>query len=262
MSNILLHVGFQKTGTTSIQYWLRDHERVLAEHEMRFPRAWLHLNTHVELSLTLTRLSRMTQGRMRGDEWRDPNWRASVHKQVRDDLAAHPNELTILSNEDLSLLRYDDEIVRVRELLGDAVIVAYLREPSEFVASLAAHYSKPTMAGLSDDPDAFNHVTPDSWLCRYEERIALWRRHFSRVRTLDYDAATARDGSVIPSFLRLLHVPVTTDAGLYRMQRRSDPVPRLPGNRHYGLRFGEPLIDGYHSHEGGKLPPRSSMPVN
>lgn len=246
MRRVILHVGLQKTGTTSIQYWLRDHEALLAAHGLRFPRGWLHLNTHVELSLTLTRPDRMTQGRLRGDEWRDPDWCTDVLEQIVDDLERHADVCTILSNEDVSLFRYDEEFAALRGLLGDALIVIYHRTPADFLASLAAHYSKAGMAGLSPYPDAFNYCAPDSWLGRYDERIAPWRRHFSQVLVRDYDVLTARDGSVIPSFLRMCNLPVL-DAQAYRLQRRCDPVPRLPGNRAFELPFGSSpfeLFDG------------------
>ena len=238
MPRPILHVGFQKTGTTSIQYWLRDHADLLAEHGYRFPRGWLHLNTHVELSLCLTRLDRMTQGRLRGDEWRDPVWRSEVLTQIINDIDGHVRGTTILSNEDLSLFRYEDEFAALRALIGNAAIIIYLRRPDEFLASLAAHYSKEDMAGLSNEPDAFNYVHAGSWLAQYAYRVRLWRKWFSRVRVLDYDAECAQDGSVLPSFLRLLGLPVV-DVD-YRLQRRADPVPRLAGNRWTnGAGFGE-----------------------
>lgn len=254
MPRPLLHVGFQKTGTTSIQYWLRDHEALLAEHGYRFPRGWLHLNTHVELSLCLTRLDRMTQGRLRGDEWRDRLWREDVLGQIMCDLDTHVRGMTLLSNEDLSLLRYDSEFEHLRYLIGDAAIVIYLRRPSEFLSSLAAHYSKAGMAGLSDDPEAFNYVGPGSWLADYWPRVALWRKWFTRVRVLDYDRECALDGSIIPSFCRILGLPFPADAERYRLQRRYDAVPRLPGNRlTSGRGFGEPMTV-----EGSSPPPAAA----
>lgn len=239
---VVLHIGFSKTGTTSIQHWLRDHEGLLSEYGVRFPRGWLRLNNHFELPLTLMRPDRMMHGRTRGDEWRDPKWRSSVLQQVYDDVQAHSNEVTILSAEVLSQLRYDDEVLPLRLLLGDAQVVAYLRNKDDYLASLAAHYCKPGMPGLSDDPEAYNHVTPDSWVADYDALLAPWRACFSRVATIDYDAVTAFEGSVIPSFLRSLGLPVTSDVFSYHLNGRTDPIPRVEGNRiANGLLFGEQI---------------------
>ena len=237
---VILHIGFHKTGTTSIQYWLRDHEDFLAEHGVRFPRGWLRLNNHFELPLTLMRADRMMNGRRRGNEWRDPAWRASVLEQVRDDLADHRDWLTILSAEDLCLFRFDVEISPLRELVGDAEVVAYRRRPADFLASMAAHYRKDGMPGLSLVPDAYNYLEPGSWRADYFRLLQGWRRHFRRVWCPSYDAMTLRDGSVIPSFLRHIELPVPADVLDYRLNRRADDVPRAEGNRQTnGLRFGQ-----------------------
>ena len=130
---VVLHIGFQKTGTTSIQYWLRDHEALLGEYGVRFPRGWLRLNTHFELSLCLTRLDRMTQGRLRGDEWRDRLWREDVLGQIMCDLYTHARGTTLLSNE-TCLLRYDGEFEHLRDLSAMRHRDLPAR-PSEFLSS-------------------------------------------------------------------------------------------------------------------------------
>lgn len=244
MRRVLLHIGFNKTGTTSIQYWLRDHEELLAAHRVRFPRGWLQLNNHFELPLTLLRLDRMIPARAHGDEWRDPAWRVDVWRQVHDDLERHPDELTVLSAEYLSCMRYDDEVANLRRIVGDAVVIAYYRRPADFLASLAAHYTKPGGPGLSHDPDAFNYVGPGAWRADYQPLLSLWARHFRFLYVMDYDACTAHDGSVIPSFLHVLDVPVTADVPDYMLNRREDrTILRVDGNRAHGLPFGAPLLE-------------------
>jgi len=235
--------AFHKTGTKSIQYWMRDHEDLLAEHRIRFPRGWLRLNHHVELSLTLMRQERLSSARLRGDEWRDRAWRLDVLDQIADDLERHRDWTTILSDEALSMFRYDDELAPLRELVGDAEVVAWLREPADFLASMAAHYCKEGMPGLSDDPDAFNYTRSDSWLVDYDALLDGWLWHFDRVRVASYDEETARDGTVIPSFLRRLGLPEwqiwQSGADRYELNRRADATPRAEGNRMTcGLPFG------------------------
>ena len=213
---------------------------MLAEHGVRFPRGWLRLNNHFELPLTLMRLDRMMTGRLRGDEWRDLNWRRDVLLQVIADLETHRDWLTILSAEDLCLLRFDDEVDALRRVVGDAEVLAYVRNPDAFLQSMAAHYLKDGMPGLSDDKDAYNYLSPGTWRAEYGVAFALWRRHFNRLAVVHYDSVVRRDRSVIPSFLRLIGVPVTDDVGEYSLNKRNDPIPRAEGNRvATGLRFGE-----------------------
>lgn len=244
MSNVILHVGLHKTGTTSIQQWLRDHEVLLAEHRIRFPRGWLQMDNHFELPLTLMRLDRMTNARRRSDEWRDPAWRDDVVRQVVDDLRRHPDWTTVLSSENLSWFRYDDEFLALREVVGDAHVVIYLRNKDDFLASLTAHFNKNGMPGVSDDPTAYNYVEPDTWLADYDARVADWARWFPRVTVIDYDIVTTGGRSVVASFVELLGVPVPPDVEDYRLNTRSDPVRRPPGNRHTnGQPFGAMAAD-------------------
>ena len=235
----MLHIGFEKTGTKAIQYWLRDHEDLLAEHSLRFPRGWLRLNVHQELPLCLMRLDRLCSPRELGDEWRDARWRSDVLDQIAVDLAAHRNERTVLSSENLDLLRYDVEFAALRALVGDAEIVAYLRYEPEWVEALRWQYLHKNAPGrtLSDDRDAYNYLGPDTWRSDYDTLLSGWRRWFSRVKVMYYDFAVAAEGSVIPSFLRYLRLPVV-DVGGYNLNRRGEPTPRDPGNRTYGLAFG------------------------
>jgi hypothetical protein len=238
MSRVVLHIGLQKTGSTSLQYWMRDHEALLAEHNVRFPRGWLRLNNHFELGLAFTRADRMTGPRTRADEWRSLVWRDQVLTQVLDDLSLHQDETTVLSNESLSLLRYDEEVAALRNFVGEAHVVMYLRNPMSFLASLEAQYLKNGLS-LSDDPDAYNYVKPDSWLIDYESLLSLWRTWFEYVTVIDYDVVTELDWSVIPSFARRIHVPVTPDMQSYWLNKREDPTPRIDGNRSWGLKFGQ-----------------------
>ncbi len=240
LNRVVCHIGTYKTGTSSLQQFLRDHDRTLLRpHGFRFPRGWLRRDNHLEINLALLRPDRLSTARTRKDEWRDPGFRQYLVDQVRADLRRHEDKTTIISGEANSMLRYDDELEALRELLGDALIVVYWRDPTEWLASIADQLVK-TGIPLGDDPDAFNYVGSDSWQVDYETRTAAWRRHFTDVVALDYDEQVARDGSVIPSFLKLLGLRVPTDAHQYWMNRRGEPGPRVDGNRWAnGLAFGE-----------------------
>lgn len=241
MGRVVLHVGTFKTGTSSIQAFLRDvAPTLLAQRGLRFPRGWLRLNNHLELHLALMRLDRLSTPRTRNDEWRDPIFRDELVHQVRADLDAHPDEVTILSGEDNGLLRYDDELERLRELVGDdAEIVVYFREPTAFLASLRDQLGK---WGLpeSDDPNDFTHCGPESWQVNRRARVERWLAHFDEVTVFDYDECVANDGSVIPSFARHLGIEPLPDVSGYWLNPRGQREQRVEGNRRTtGLPFGE-----------------------
>jgi hypothetical protein len=235
---VVLHVGHFKTGTSSIQRWMRDHPDVLAEHDARFPRGWLRLNCHLELHMAFMRPDRDSSARSQGNEWLNPKWRQCLADQVAADLAAHPDEVTVLSAEHTGLLRYDDEVEPLRALVGDARVVVYEREPNGFLASMRDQLEKNGVHPATDRND-YAYVEADSWLVRFDERAELWERYFTDVERVDYDKACAGDGSVIPGFLSLLGIDDAPDVDDYWLNRRGETDQRVAGNRFScGLPFG------------------------
>jgi len=238
--SVLLHIGMYKTGSTSIQLWLRDHPELLAEFGARFPHGWLRRDNHLELALALLDPNRLSPARMRGDEWRDLAWRDDLEMQIAGDLARH-SALTVLSAEDTCLLRSDAELGALRHLIGDAHIVVYLRDRTSFLAAWEDTLRHKLNLPLSSDPDAFNCVLPQSELIDYSRLLDRWRAHFSQVTVLDYDRIVTRDGSVIPSFAALLGIRILGDLDAYWMNGRGGSYDhREPGLRWTtGQSFGE-----------------------
>jgi hypothetical protein len=195
-----VHIGTHKTGTTSFQHWLRQHERELDE---RFGLATYQgaFPNNREVGLACARPSRQLP--TRGiDQWVDPEWRRHVHELVATQLARETD--VIMSAEALSFLRYDDEVDTFSTLLGEreALILVALRNPGEFLRSWSAHLTRDGYR-LSTDPASFAYVGADSWLADYPSLVDVYRRAFgaAKVRVIDYDDALRRYGSVIPALM-------------------------------------------------------------
>lgn len=203
---MILHIGTYKTGSTSLQLWLRDHPDLLAKYGARFPYGWLRRDNHLELALALMRPTRLSPARMRGTEWQEPQWRRGLLDQVVRDLICHRDVTTILSAEDTALLRSHYELGALRQLVGDAHIVVYLRDPAGFLDAWQDTLTGKLGLPVSRDREDFNCVAPDSLLVDYGAMLNRWQAHFSQVTVFNYDRLTARDGSVIPAFARLLGI--------------------------------------------------------
>jgi hypothetical protein len=202
MTRVLLHIGTHKTGTTSIQHFLRDHLG-----EPAFPAGYEYEENHSLIAHSLARPGRLV-GYARVKNADGPATLAGIPNRVRADLA-RADDLLVLSGESLSLLRFDDEVERVMQLFtgSEVEVVMYTRCPVDFLRAYRL-----TMQVLnyqpSDDPDSIHYVEPDSWLVRYHERVDLLKRH-THVHHFDYDALVAHDGSVIPSFAALVGIEPT-----------------------------------------------------
>jgi len=243
--SVVLHIGTYKTGTSSLQRFLREHEHsLLRPAGYRYPRGWLRRDKVVELQLALMRPDRLSIIRARNGEWRDPAFRADLIRQIGADLDRHPDETTIYSSELTSDLRYDDELEALRRLVGDAMVVVYWRNPTDWLAAMGDQITKDGFIPTHDgDRDAFTYLGADSWYVDYEKRLAAWRRHFTEVRALSYEEAVARDGSVIPSFLRGLGLEMPPDVGderywINRRGTREKDFLVLGNRRLNGLEFG------------------------
>jgi hypothetical protein len=200
---IVLHIGTHRTGTTAIQQFLRDHPDDLATADVHFPIGTMLESNHVELPLLARRPERRSPLALTIAA--NAAWRQQLQDWI-DTAVGSPTGTVVFSCENLSLLRYDDEIERLREMLGGdrrIEVVVFTREPGAFLASMARSMwvlqTRP-----SPDPDSDVYLEPDSWLVDYESRISLWERHADVVHALDYDTEVSAAGSVIPAIARLL----------------------------------------------------------
>ena len=205
---IVLHIGTQKTGSTSLQHFLHDNrDGVLSPAGITYPPGLVIPTSHTELPLIAIRRDRDWPAALRFPETRTDRWLAGAAARVAENLTAAREEVVVLSHEDLSYVRHDDETARLRGLFGDrpVQVVVFVRAPDEFLRS---YRSQLTAMGFppSDDPTSFAFAEPSSWLVDTEALIATYRRAFDDVVAVEYDRVVAADGSVIPTFAELLGI--------------------------------------------------------
>ncbi|QOX79678.1 glycosyltransferase family 2 protein [Trichlorobacter lovleyi] len=211
---ILLHIGHFKTGTKSIQRFLRDEVGAPV-----FPVGkWLE-NVHLELSayclrepvqreLCRSAMFKVVLGRDGADL---QLLRQEVYQTVRAQVESALPQL-IYSNEALSLLREVSELDALFELFDgrEVDVVIYRRNPADFLASYEL-----TLRHLGfvfdDDADSMTNLREDSWLLDFDARADLWRRRAASVTVIDYDIQVAQSGTVIPSFAALADVKPARD---------------------------------------------------
>lgn len=207
---IVLHIGTHRTGTTSLQAFLRAHDHdLLAAVDTAYPPGFLLPAVHTELALLTIRADRTWPARLRFPETQRPAWADAARAHIRAQVTAdRPGRLVYLQ-EDLSYLRHDDELALLRELFAgcEVQVVVARREPASFLRSYRAQLLG-TGFDLSDDPTSYAYVEPDSWLLDHDTLIDGYRRCFgdANVTVLDYEQMVERDGSVIPTFADLLGI--------------------------------------------------------
>jgi hypothetical protein len=206
---VVLHIGTHKTGTTSLQYFLRTaRDDLLREAGVSYPDGLVLPTAHAELPLLTVRQDRTWPARIRFPEVQDPRWLAAAHDHVRAQLAAATGDTVIFSHEDLSYLRHDDELEHLRSLLQPlpVVVVVYLRDKASFLRSYREQLEV-TGFGATDDPTSYAYTDADSWLVDYDALIDGYERIVGPVDVVDYDAVVERDGSILASFADRTGIP-------------------------------------------------------
>lgn len=244
--HVILHIGTLKTGTTSFQRWFTDNaDGIERSTGLRwftgfFPDAR-------ELAAVCMDDGRETPAMALGffprrgtDEW--AAWAASVRDNVARQIAASPAPI-VVSCEALCLLRSDTELARLADMFPpeSTRVLLCLRSPEGFLRSWKNHLEHDFFE-RSSDPASFAYVEADSWLVDYADLRSAYVRCYGDVTVVDYDAALAEHGSVIPALAATFFPADTALPGweTYRLNKSSrpprKPVKGLARPRHY-LRY-------------------------
>jgi len=210
-SRAIVHIGTQKTGSTSLQSWLDLSRPALEEKTSVRLYEGLFGSNHYEFGLLSARPSRNGFGEREFPDWRISEWRSEatdhIRAQVDQSIAAGTDLL--VSSEVISLLRHRDEIEDFQELLSplQVSIVVVLRDPAEFLKS----YRRQIGPGQwSRYEESAGYTESDSWLVDYEGMIDAFQSVFgeNNVNTVDYEDSLDNFGSVIPAVALAAGLPL------------------------------------------------------
>ncbi|SEA29400.1 hypothetical protein [Alkalimonas amylolytica] len=206
---LYLHIGSHKTGSTSLQRWLNSQRSWLLDNGRHYYRGLHFPNNHIECYLATMRPNRDSFARQAIKAFP-----ADYYSQVKQRLAAfaaeQPGLDKVISTEGLSLLRFEDELVLLNDLLAavscEIKIVLYLRDKAQYLASYRAQLAKKPGRRPSKDYWSALYVEDDTWLTDYDALIAAYTAAFGpeAITIIDYDAQMQQQGDIIPSFIHWL----------------------------------------------------------
>lgn len=204
----VVHIGFHRTGSTSIQAFCWRFRGRLAKLGIAMYEG-LHMpGNHVELHVGAMRPERMTPFKIKAGLNGGPGYRRKVEQRLSRFICSASQDKFLFSAEGLSYLREQDELAWLQNVLpGKVIIVACLRDPMEYLRSYRVALMRHGIAE-SSDPDSIAYTRAGSWLLDYPARIEPFRTAFGpeNVILIDYDKEVYQSGSIIPSFLRVLGV--------------------------------------------------------
>lgn len=243
MKTIHIHIGTHRTGSTALQRFLRAQSDSLIAHGFRFTPGLHSATNHFELYLASMRYERDSIWKLRNPHPRiDASYTDRVRERIQGLLESAPDDHHIFSTEGLSLLRYPDELARLREILGHAGhrvrCLLFVREAPGFLDSYRELLQKNSLRPDATDPSSVLYVEDDSWLVNHAGMIDLYQRTFgpNSLTVLRYEDVLARFSDVIPAFFEWIRLeqPVrqdagTTTAGLHTNPGgHGDPEPETP----------------------------------
>lgn len=211
---VVLHIGTEKTGSTSLQQFLRQRSEALQRCHL-WPARCAGLETSRLLATVCLPATDREDEHLFSLTDGSPAARAALRRRLladlRDELAAiPPGGRLVFSSEHLhARLRRTDDVQRLQQLLheagvGSVEVVVYLREPVALAESLYSTWirSGRTDRGLPPDPADGNI----RYLCDHPATLARWRLVFGdgAVQARLFHPQALVDGRVESDFLAVL----------------------------------------------------------
>jgi hypothetical protein len=187
----LIHIGQHKTGTTSIQSYLKNNRHELAAQGLYVPDSLIGFenSSHFILNVYSLAENRFSSMKERLLAARGPGFFGELRQNLETDIARHYQQAAaqgckdiIWTNEGLFLLNSVEEYRRLYHLFdrfsSAVVCVCCFRDVPSFRASYIEQHRK---TGLlpSDDRDSCRYLEPDSWLFDYERKKQLLGQIFT-----------------------------------------------------------------------------------
>ena len=196
----LIHIGQHKTGTTSIQHYLKDNRLNLIEDGLYVPDSICGYDnpSHFILNVYSLNKNRYSSKKELLLETKTQEYFFNLKKYLEKDISRHYQEAIskgckdiVWSNEGLYLLNSVGEYNRLLELFlgysSEVVCVCCFREVEAYRKS----YTQQLQRGgkkLSDDKDYYRYLGADSWLFDYERKKKILRDVFKKVIWLSYNS--------------------------------------------------------------------------
>lgn len=188
---LILHIGFPKTGTSSIQTFLFENTELLKKNRILY----LATDERVEyrnlavIAMNEKRSDAYTRHLLSQTQFSREDLVADLTKQITLDFKSINKEdydAVIISSEHLSSrLKRLEEVERLKSILepyfDDVNVVAYIREQAERIPS---QYSTHIKSGGTLKFDKFVHRCHESVGMFYDKTLKNWVKVFGKDRTL------------------------------------------------------------------------------
>lgn len=208
MPKLILHIGTEKTGTTSIQDTLYKNHDALLKDGLLYPKCFGRAN-HVELTVISQDISKQSElyavVGLNNPKLNIDEYRLAAIKRLKQEIVESKAHTVILSNEHLhSRLTSPLEIERLKNELSsifeEIIVVAYFREQLGLALS---HFSTKIKSG-DTYPFSLPTIDPIPHYYDYDGMIKKWEAHFSKIVCREFSKNKLFNQDVILDFLSVV----------------------------------------------------------
>jgi len=221
MRTAYIHIGTEKTGSTSIQSLLKENGAVLAERGYRIADIQCPVNHMDFVAYCIDRYPTAQQKALLNilninDPIQHLNWKAKFKSKVDQKLTKiQPDNNLILTSEHFhSRLKNVDEITSLKELLSPYYsqfkVIVYLRRQDELALSLFNEALK--SGGTADNPLHAGH-SPNSQFYDYLNLVETWASVFGKdhISARLFEPDQLRNQSLYSDFLAEIGITNTNE---------------------------------------------------
>ena len=196
----LVHIGQHKTGTTSIQHYLKDNRLNLIKDGLYVPNSICGYDNPSHFILNVYSLNKNRYSSMKELllETKNQEYFFNLKKCLEKDISRHYQQAiskgckdVVWTNEGLYLLNSTDEYNRLVELFSgyssEVVCVCCFREVEAYRKSYIQQQQGVGKIN-SEDKDSYRYLNADSWLFDYERKKKILREAFAKVISLPYNS--------------------------------------------------------------------------
>jgi len=212
--NLILHIGIEKTGTTTIQEFLHLNRKLLAKHGVYFPKS-IGMRNHRPLATwclsdsrndIFLRMNNLTETKQR------EKWREDLKNQFEYELSglnAGIRQVIISSEHFSSLLNKPAELETLKHFLDkwftNIKVVLYLRRQDSLTVST---YSTACRAGIVSDIVLPNPASLRPFV-NYQELLGKWSRIFGKenIHPAVFEKSLFYNSDLLTDFIRRCGLP-------------------------------------------------------
>ena len=211
IQRVIVHVGLHKTGTTSIQHFLRDNKEVLeAEYSVKLYKPFIHLtNGYVsnEVGISIMRdgvfdsLPHIVLDPEMHKTFDKDDWYKRIQERIADIFHDAEQDTLLLSGENISWLRTAGEAAKLRRLFpvenSKIQIILTLRDKKDWWVSYCNQINKLNLTGTPVHNSQW-YLDEHSWLTDFETLIEVLESEFENVRIIPHQK------NMVANFMRFI----------------------------------------------------------